>query len=146
MTAFADTSAVVKLYADEPGSAAVRAHTVLVASAVTRVEVVAALWRKQRIGDLSASDTRLLIDAFLAEWTAAVDGGPDYIPVQVGHAVLSSAVSLGGVHGLRAYDAVQLGSAVVARAADPTIDSFLAADQALVRAAAAEGFDVPSVT
>jgi uncharacterized protein len=64
----------------------------------------------------------------------------------VGHAVLSSAVSLCGVHGLRAYDAVQLGSAVIARAADPTIDSFLAADQALVRAAAAEGFEIPDVT
>lgn len=145
MTAFADASAIVKLYAEEPGSDAMSARDVIVVSAISRVEVTAALWRKHRIGDLSPTEARVLVDAFLADWAATSGDTPAYVPVAVGPAVLDTAVALCGVHGLRAYDAVQLASAVQARDADPAIDAFLAADVALVRAAAAAGFDVPEL-
>ena len=143
MTAFADASALVKLYADEPGSDRVRRHDVLVVSALSRVEVTAAIWRKHRIGDLTADDARVLVDGFLADWAQAGDGTPEFIPVGVGPDVIGLAVRLCGVHGLRAYDSVQLGTAVLARHAEAAIDTFLAADRALTRAAAAEGFSVP---
>ena len=65
-----------------------------------------------------------------------------YLPVAVETAVLDAAVALCGVHGLRAYDAVQLASAVRARAADSSLTDFVTYDVALHRAAAAEGFRV----
>lgn len=58
MTAvFADSSALVKLYADELGVDVVRAVPSLIISQLARVEVPAALWRKHRLGELSAADT-----------------------------------------------------------------------------------------
>jgi predicted nucleic acid-binding protein len=54
--------------------------------------------------------------------------------------VLDTAVTLCGVHGLRAYDAIQLASAVRARAVDATLTELVTYDVSLHRAAAAEGF------
>jgi predicted nucleic acid-binding protein len=152
VTAFADASALVTLYADEPGHDVIAGRDVLVVSALSRVEVPAALWRKQRTGELTAGKARVLVDDFLAAWddgaTNTVDVRDDdripaYLPVRASTSVLDAAVRLCGVHGLRAYDAVQLASATAARAADDGIDTFLALDRALTRAAAAEGFTVP---
>ncbi len=47
MSVFADSSALVKLYADESDHELVRRIDVLIVSQVARVEVPAALWRKQ---------------------------------------------------------------------------------------------------
>lgn len=68
MTAFADSSALVKLHADEAGSADVRGFPVMVVSALARVEVPAALWRKSRTGELSARDAGIFCAAFEADW------------------------------------------------------------------------------
>jgi predicted nucleic acid-binding protein len=152
VTAFADASALVTLYADEPGHEDIAGRDVLVVSAVSRVEVPAALWRKQRTGELTAGKARVLVDDFLATWDAGAtpagdvrddDHAPAYLPVRASNPVLDAAVRLCGVHGLRAYDAVQLASATTAREADAGIDTFLAFDRALVLAAEAEGFAVP---
>ena len=62
---FADSSALVKLYVDEPGSTAIRRHerrSRFIVSGLARVEVPAALWRKVRTGELDPSDARLLTD------------------------------------------------------------------------------------
>lgn len=136
MTAFADSSAVVKLYADEPGAAAVRTHTALVVSALARVEVVAAISRKERTGELDPADATVLVAAFEADWH---DADSRYLAVVVDERVLEQAVSLSRRHGLRAYDAVQLASAVVTRAAGVDITVFLCFDTELVTAAAREG-------
>lgn len=66
-TAFADTSAIVKLYADEEGHREIRALPVLVISALAWVEVPATLWRKQRMGELSADDASVLAAQFNSE-------------------------------------------------------------------------------
>lgn len=51
MTVFADSSAVVKLYADGAGADEVRALTFpLYVSALARAEVPAVLWKKHRTG------------------------------------------------------------------------------------------------
>lgn len=142
MIAFADASAVVKLYSDEPGSEVVRREEQLIVAAITRVEVAAAIWRKQRMDELSATDARLLVDAFLADWAGAGAGSPTFVPVAATASVLDAAMSLSGVHGLRAYDSVQLASALAARAAAGEVAALLCFDAALTRAAAAEGFAV----
>lgn len=139
MTAFADSSALVKLYADEPGWELVRTHPSYVVSAIARVEVPAALWRKHRVGELSAEDSVLLAAEFAADWHEA-DG--KLMPVPVLGRVLEAAADLVARHGLRAYDGVQLACASAARWAEPQIEDFLCFDADLRTAAAREGFQL----
>ena len=139
MTVFADSSALVKLYADEADVALVRGHAVFVVSAIARVEVPAALWRKHRTGDLSAEDAVLLTADFTGTWHEP--DGP-FVPVAIHGRVLERAAALVAAHGLRAYDGVQLACASAAREADPQVDSFLCFDSTLRDAAAREGFQL----
>jgi predicted nucleic acid-binding protein len=55
LSTFADSSALVKLYADEVGHEQVRGLVSVAVAQLARVEVPAALWRKQRMGELSAA-------------------------------------------------------------------------------------------
>ncbi len=54
--------------------------------------------------------------------------------------VLERAARLCAVHGLRAFDAVQLGSALAVRDVEPACDAFAVFDERLRPVAAAEGF------
>lgn len=139
MTVFADSSALVKLYADETDAALVRSYPFYVVSALARVEVPAALWRKNRTGELSAEDAVLLAAAFASDWHEVA--GP-FLPVAVRAGVLERAAALVACHGLRAYDGVQLACASTAREAAPQVDSFLCFDSVLSDAAAREGFQL----
>lgn len=138
MTVFADSSALVKRYADESGADQVRSLPFLVVSALARVEVPAALWRKSRTGQLSAEHAGILCAAFEAEW---VDNAL-LVAVAAVSAVLDDAARLVAGHGLRAYDAVQLASALAARRADDQVDGFACYDIDLRAAAAREGFEL----
>lgn len=137
MTVFADSSAVVKRYADEPGAALVREHEVLVVSALARVEVAAAFWGKVRTGELSVEDAAVLHDAFTADWSQP---GSPFVPVAVKDDVVELAVTLSRRHSIRAYDAVQLASALSARPAG--VEGFLCFDVQLGEAAVREGLAV----
>jgi uncharacterized protein len=142
MTYFADSSALVKLYADEAGHEHVRQLDALVVAQIARVEVPAALWRKQRMGEL-ASDAVVVLNAqFEYDWFGTDDEPRRFEPVRMTALVLEEAARLAGVHGLRAYDAVQLATAVAVRAADPSITRFVAFDKDLRGAAGVEGFTV----
>ncbi|HET7386948.1 MAG TPA: type II toxin-antitoxin system VapC family toxin [Nocardioidaceae bacterium] len=142
MSTFADTSALVKLYADEPGAEQVRALAGLLVAQIARVEVPAALWRKRRVGELSRADAALLLRDFESDYFGTLDEPPRFVAVVADSAVLDSAARLCGVHGLRAYDAVQLACALATREADPECRTFAAFDVQLCAAAHAEGFDV----
>lgn len=133
MTAFADASALVKLYVPEEGHEAVAELGPLVVSALSRVEVPGAFWRKHRRGEMAAADARLLSDAF------AEDLRSRFAATAASGAILGHAGALVAVHPLRAYDAVQLASALAARKADPACTDFACFDGALRDAAAAEG-------
>ncbi len=137
MTVFSDSSALVKLYADEDGADVVRRVPVHVVSAVARVEVPAALWRKSHTGDLSVDDASVLVAAFVANWH---DPAGPFVPVGLRNHVLEEAASSAATHGLRAYDAVQLSCALAARGADAQVDGFLCFDGELRAAAGREGF------
>lgn len=142
MTVFADSSALVKLYADEPGHESVRELPWFVVAALARVEVPAALWRKQRMGQLDAGSVRVLVAAFEADWFGSEEGPARFVPVSTTAEVLDEAARLCAVHGLRAYDAVQLAVALAARATEPSCETMAAFDGQLRGAAAAEGFDL----
>jgi len=146
VNAFADSSALVKLYADEQGHEHIRPLGLLLVSQLARVEVPAAIWRKHRMGELSAGDARVLVDEFEADYFGADGEDARFIAVALAAPVLDDAARLAAVHGLRAYDSVQMASACAARAADPACASFAAFDQALRSAAAAEGFAVIPAT
>lgn len=139
MIAFADSSAVVKRYADEAGAELVRSHDVLVVSALARVEVPAAFWGKVRTGELAVDDASVLHDAFTADWSH--DATP-YVPVAAELGVLVLAADVSRRHGLRAYDAVQLASALAVRSAGVELEAFLCFDERLAAAAAREGLSV----
>ena len=135
MTVYLDSSAVVKLYVPERGHELVRLlGGVKLSSAVTRVEVASALWRKERLGELDAADAVTLLAAF------DVDLGRRLTTVVVDQRVLDEATEVVARHALRAYDAVQLATAIVARRVLGRLDEFAAFDQTLRRAAATEQF------
>ena len=115
---FLDTSALVRRYDPaEPGAAQVRAYcrrssgdTLLIA-AITTVEIASALARKERDGALTASQAQRLWRSFRRDYRER------YESVALGSAVLRQAERLLFAHRLRAYDALQLSSALAAQAA-----------------------------
>lgn len=142
MSVFADSSALVKLYANEDGHESVRRLRNVIVSVLARVEVPAALWRKHRMGELPEQHARLLTDVFEADYFGTRNSPPKFTAVGCPPSVLDGAASLCAVHGLCAYDAIQLATGLAVRIADPQCQSFSAFDAALRRAAAAEGFAV----
>ncbi len=142
MSVFADSSALVKLYADEAGADAVRTLGPLVIAELARVEVPAALWRKQRTGELTAADAQLLVADFEADYFGVDEEGPRFAAVHASAELLDTAARLVAVHGLRAYDAVQLSCALAARTALGELAMMAAFDERLRAAAAAEGLPV----
>jgi uncharacterized protein len=142
VTVFADSSALVKLYADEAGHEQVRELSLLVIAELARVEVPSALWRKHRMGELHTDDARLLVAAFEADYFGAGSEPARFIPISTSAIILDEAARACAVHGLRAYDAVQLAAALAARDAVPGCQTLAAFDLQLRAAAAAEGFDL----
>lgn len=139
MSVFADSSAIVKLYADEPGHERVRALEAMVVSAIARVEVPAAIWRKARMGGISTHYARTLVRAFEADLT---EPAGRLVAIALTQRVLEHAADLTATHGLRAYDAVQLASAHAARAIEADCTTFAVFDHELADAAAREGFSI----
>ncbi len=131
---------MVKRYVVEEGTEVVRTQELLVVSALVRVEVSSALWRKQRDGLLTSVLVRTLVDGFEADLDAVPGGRWRFVAVPVTNVVLTAAAGLVAVHRLRSLDAIQLASAVRARGADPRMETFACFDDRLREAAAAEGF------
>jgi hypothetical protein len=116
----------------------------LVVSALARVEVPAALWRKRRLGELSAEDTAALVEEFEWDWFGEPDREPSFAVVDITVKILEEAAQSVARYPLRAFGAVQLSSALAARTADPSLTTFACFDQALADAAGAEGFTLLS--
>ncbi|MBN9611461.1 MAG: VapC toxin family PIN domain ribonuclease [Actinobacteria bacterium 69-20] len=140
MSVFADSSALVKLYADEPGYREIRRLPGMLVSVLARVEVPAAMWRKSRTGELDSDAASVLVAEFEADYFGTHTTAPRFVAVTTAPAVLDTAARLSAVHGLRAYGAVQLASAVAARDADPGCDELAVFDAQLRTAAAIERF------
>ena len=110
MILYLDSSALVKFYLEERGSAEVRevyrqaeqAGTVLIA----RSEVSAGLAKAHRMGLVSEEDARKARSLFHNEW-------PRIIHVAVGETRASRADDLAWAHGLRGHDAVHRAAALL---------------------------------
>ena len=137
MRVFADSSAIVKIYADEVSSDRVRDLEAMYVAEIARVEVVSAFWRKARMGDIAPEVCARLVERF--EDDLDLDFGP-LVAVSIDRETLKNAARLAGVHGLRAYDAVQLASALTVRSNDADCQVFATYDSELLAAAQCEGF------
>jgi len=142
-TYYLDSSALVKRYVDEVGSAwlhslvAPDAGHLLITSRITTVEVNAALARRRREAALSLADYADSVQAFRYDTQAR------YNLVELDAAISDLARDLVDRHPLRAYDAVQLASAAEANRILRTMSLsplvFVSADKRLVATAGAEG-------
>ena len=146
MPAFADASALVKRYIDEPGHELVDPGLALVVSALSRVEVASAIRRKERLGELTPDLSSLLCTVVDADFEQRRPGVA--VPLSVTSELLRHAAQLTGRHALRTGDAIQLASALQAREQVPACDSMICFDARLRGAAAAEGFGLvpPTLT
>ena len=112
-----------------------------VISALTRVEVTAALWRKQREGALPAAAASALVRD-LEDHLGGYGADARFIAFGVSEEILAGASALLHSAPLRASDAVQLASALAARRVDPRVTRFACFDRRLRDAAAAHGFQL----
>jgi uncharacterized protein len=107
---FVDSSALVKLYVPETGSAwiqallAVQKGNSLFISRITWVEVLSALARREREGSLTPTDRTLIIQRFRS------DLNNQYQVIELDAKLAETAGQLVEQYPLRAYDAVQLAS------------------------------------
>lgn len=136
MIAYFDTSAVVKLLIDEPGSETVErvwhASDARVCATVGYTETAAALGRAGRIGRLSPSGVRRSVTGLAAVWMA-------FHRTVVDDELASHAADLALAHGLRGFDAIHLAAAVA------TAELLVTADQSLLAAARSVGLAVADV-
>lgn len=145
---FFDSSALVKRYAREPGTDWVRAtclpargNTAIVAQ-ITQIEIMSAVMRRTREGTYSlraARAVRLLLEYHLHH---------EYVVVGLNSTVIARAQEALELYPLRAYDAIQLASALEVQArlvrASLTSVVFVASDDRLLEAAAAAGLTTES--
>ncbi|MBX3071082.1 MAG: type II toxin-antitoxin system VapC family toxin [Thermomicrobiales bacterium] len=139
MIAYFDTSALVKLVIDEPGTPEVisiwhRASTVA-SNRLIYAEGRAALAQAVRQGRVTADEMRASIPRFERLYGR-------FVLVELDDVLVFRAGDLAEIHGLRGYDAVHLAAAERIRSSDRVLVS---ADFALLRAARAEGIKTSSI-
>jgi hypothetical protein len=144
--AYVDTSALVKRYVAEVGSAWVRrvlapaAGQVIYTSVLAQPEVVSALQRKVREEALEAERAHRLTQRVTTHCAQR------YRLIMILPSIVTQACALLAAHPLRAYDALHLACALAARARfhqeGLPVPHFVAADSTLLAAAQAEGFPI----
>lgn len=145
---YLDTSAFIKLFIEEAGSAQVRslaggarAAEVLLVSRLGFTEACVSLARMVQLGRLAAEDLPHRLGCLEDYWDQSIQ------EIELLEDVLEDARQLAQRFPLRTYDAIHLASARAARRMlRPVFEGevhFLAFDAALVKAAQAVGFVVP---
>jgi uncharacterized protein len=136
---FWDSSALVPLLVEEESSEwcrdLVREDGVVAVWALTRAEIVSAIQRKRRAGELG----REAVQQALARLNLVESAWSEVDALRL---VRERAERLLAVHPLRAADALQLGAALVLVEERPHGWGFVTADERLAEAAEAERFDV----
>lgn len=138
MILFCDTSALVKLYVDEPGSGAVAAEAAsaeaIAVSRIAWVEAMAAFARRVREHPADADAIEQARDALRAQWS-------DFLVVECDQAVVERAGDHAEAFALRAYDAVQLATLDELHRSLPGEVRFACADRRLLGAARVLGIE-----
>lgn len=100
----------------------------------------AALWRKARTDELEDAAAGILVGVFELDFHGDLDSSSRFTIVSLTEPVLITAAQEAARHALRAYDAVQLASALAVREVDPRCERFACFDTELRRAASRAGF------
>jgi uncharacterized protein len=143
---FFDTSALVKRHVIETGYSWVRSmthaksgHTIYIAR-ITAVEMVAAITRRQRGGSLSSAQAGAILGHFRRHLAGR------YFVLEMNPPLLTSAMLLARLHGLRAYDAVQLATVLEFNRSNQEAGfgsvTLVSADRELNTAATTEGLTI----
>lgn len=141
-----DTSAVVKRYVSETGSVWINilcdpgSGNSLHIARITAVEVVSALARRHRKGDIDQTNFDTVVARF------QFDLRTQYEVVEIGPSLVDEAMRFAMTHALRGYDAIQLAALssvheTLSQNGLP-LPTLIAADHDLLAAASAEGFAV----
>ncbi|PZU44175.1 MAG: VapC toxin family PIN domain ribonuclease [Microbacterium sp.] len=138
MPAYFDTSAIIPLLIEEPGSPRCamlwREADVVVTSTLTFAEVHSALALATRIGRIDTAARARAAENFAKMW-------PQLATIPPNDAILAVAADLTFAHGLRAYDAIHCATAVAAA----SVDFFaVSGDRDLLRAWIALGIPTAS--
>lgn len=141
-----DSSALVKYYVQETGSAWVTSlidaqpAVEVITALVTGPEIIAALTRRVRTGLTTPSDAAFAINAFRYHFQSF------YKPVYVTTSIIQQAMNLAEKYGLRGYDSIQLACALMTdtRFASAGVGplTFISADRELNQSAQAERLTV----
>jgi predicted nucleic acid-binding protein len=139
MIHFLDSSALVKRYVEEEGSAVIallfRGRKTLCVSRLAEVEVPLAMARRARRGDLTEAEAR-------TQSAHVVRDLKVLRVIELRQKAFELARELGWDHGLRAYDALQLACACRLKSEMGMSLTFWSADDHLNDAARAEGLRV----
>lgn len=139
MNVYVDTSAVLKLWIDEPQAEAVRLSledaTQIASSALARVEASSMLARLVRERRVSTAHSGLM--------KAEAEFHFSRIRLlEISGETLALAEQLCALHQLKSLDALHLATALILRAVEPVSWVFMTFDLKLSRAAAAEGLNI----
>ena len=133
-----DTSALIKLYVEEVGTAEVlglveelRGDRIIILD-ITLLECRSAR-RREREGDISGPDANRILQQVHQDASAL------YLVQPSSSAVIEEASRLLDTHALRAYDALQLAGCLIVRRGVPSPPTFVCADGRLCEAAEFEG-------
>ncbi len=136
MILYLDTSAIVKLYSDEPGAALVRKAVgkadMIATCLISYTETRSALARKRRLGEISESMLAEHKREFEQDWETM-----HHLPIS--EATVRRAGVLAEQHGLRAYDGIHLASAEALQLTMQSTATFACFDKALSEAALSFG-------
>lgn len=143
---FLDSSALVKRYVNEIGSSWIQEitrlaanHTLFTAN-ITKVEVFSAFARLKREVRIDQNDLQSVIRLFQTDWNN------QYHIVEMDGQIIEEACQLVQKYPIRAYDSVQLASAIVLfsyfQQASSTNFTFVTADTRLQEIARMTGLDV----
>ena len=141
MSLYLDTSALVKLYVEEDGSALVRKWVhdadLVATSILAYVEARAAFARRRREKQIAPAAYTQMLREFERDWDR-------YVVLDATDPLIRSAGKLAETHALRAYDAIHLASAKILKdKVAPTV-SFASWDARLTVAGVKEGLNTLS--
>lgn len=136
---YLDTSALVKLYIEETGTARVLAAVdaaegaQVIITDISRVESRSAIRRRERASDVSGTEANQILKQIERDVSSF------FLVQPTSSALLEEALRLIDRYPLRAYDAVQLAGCLVVRDSLAGPVTFVCADAQLCQAAEQEG-------
>jgi predicted nucleic acid-binding protein len=139
---FLDTSALVKLYVQEPGTDRLlplisdQPDNRFAVLAISVVEVRSAIRRRQRAGDIDASVATAILESVQSHLETR------FIRQAINDTVIDMALEMIDRYALRAYDAVQLAGCLVLCTISSEAFTFVCSDHRLLEAARSERLKV----